>query len=72
MTDAALGQFWLVFGMAIFTKGMRGILVGVDLLSHAGLAVVTGLTFFYFLRLDIVDSLAVCSLTMMTCAALQP
>ena len=72
MTDAALGQLWLVLGMAIFTKGMRGILEGVDLLRHASLAVVTGLTFFYFLRFDIGDFLAVCSLTVVTDAALQP
>ena len=50
MTDAALGQFWLVLGVAVFTKSMGGILEGVDLLRHAGLAVVTGLAFFYFLR----------------------
>ena len=72
MTDAALGEFWFVFGVAVFTKGMGGILEGVDLFGHAGLAVVTGLAFFNFLPLNVRNLFAVRSLAVVAGAAFQP
>lgn len=72
MTDSALGQFWLALGVAIFTKGMCGILKRIDFLRHTGLAVVTDLAFLYFLRIDISSFFAVRLLTVVTDAAFQP
>ena len=71
MTDAALGQFRLILRVAILTQGMGRILEGVDLFRHAGLAVVTGLAFFYFLPFDISNSFAVRSLAVVTDDAFQ-
>jgi hypothetical protein len=71
MTDAALGQFRLILRVAFLTQGMCRIFKGVDLLRHAGLTVVTGFAFFYFLPLDISNLFAVRSLAVVTDTAFQ-
>jgi hypothetical protein len=70
MTNAAFGQFRLGFLVTILTQGMGRILVGVDLFGHAGLAVVTGFAFFYFLPFGIGDFLAVSVLAVVANATL--
>jgi hypothetical protein len=70
MTDAAFGQFRFVFLVTILTLGVGCILEGAQLLGHAGLAVVTGFAFFYFLPIGIGDLLAVSAFAVVADAAL--
>ena len=59
MAYRTFNQFSLVLAVTFLAKGVGGILEGVDLIGHAGLAVVAGFAFFNFLPVMVGDSLAI-------------